>query len=339
MATPRDGTHERTVQDTCVDKDIESMVRECTQCKKVENEPPKVKRHPWAWPCKPMDRIHIDFAGPYHGRHLLLMVDAYSKWCEVEIKSSTTAESTINTLRSWFARYGLPNQLITDCGSQFISNEFKTFCRRNGINLMFSAPYHQSSNGQVERFVQVVRKGLEMNDLEKGNMQLRLNNYLFAYRCTPSTVTGKTPSELFIGRNLKSKLDLLKPDVQKFENKLTETVTRSFNVRDTVFIRNYNGKRKWVPGTIIKKIGKLIYDVRVNESVYRRHVDQIIRNDTNQVFSDVVDDITYEYGGDNCANNCSRPRRTGIVRDPYPRRERRPVDRYGMVVHAYGLSS
>ena len=72
------------------------------QCKKVENNPTKVMHHPWAWPSKPMDRIHLDFFGPYYGKNYLIMVDAHSKWCEVEIKNTTTTTSTLNTLRSWF---------------------------------------------------------------------------------------------------------------------------------------------------------------------------------------------------------------------------------------------
>ena len=54
-------------------------------------------------------------------------VDAHSIWCEVEVKMNTSAESTINTLPSWFSRYGLPNQLVTDNGTQFITIEFETF--------------------------------------------------------------------------------------------------------------------------------------------------------------------------------------------------------------------
>ena len=71
-------------------KDIEKLVRECTPCKKVENEPRKVIHHPWAWPNKPMDRVHLDFCGPYYGNTFLIMVDSYSKWCEVNIQKTTT---------------------------------------------------------------------------------------------------------------------------------------------------------------------------------------------------------------------------------------------------------
>ena len=55
-----------------IDKDIEMRVQGCTQCVKVANEPPKAQSHPWAWPSGPMDRIHLDFFGPFMGKCILL---------------------------------------------------------------------------------------------------------------------------------------------------------------------------------------------------------------------------------------------------------------------------
>ena len=145
----------------------------CSQCKAVTNEPPKSKRHPWAWPSGPMDRVHFDFFGLFNGKNYLVMVDSYSKWCEVTIMNNVKSESTIDVCRNLFSRYGLSNQVVTDNGTQFMSNEFETFCVRNGINHIPSVHYHQSSNGQVERFVQTIKKGLKMN---KGDIQEKLVN-------------------------------------------------------------------------------------------------------------------------------------------------------------------
>ena len=145
----------------------------------MENAPPKDTTHPWAWPSKPMDRVHIDYFGPFYGKTYLILVDSYSKWCEVEVKKQIHATSTIDTCRLWFSKYGLPNQVVTDNDTQFTSNQFSEFCKRNGIKHITSAPFHQSSNGQAERFVQTIKKGLKMNNIEDGDAQLKLDNYLF----------------------------------------------------------------------------------------------------------------------------------------------------------------
>lgn len=52
--------------------------------------PPKALLHPWEWPERPWSRLHADFAGPFMGHYFLLVVDAYSKWLEVHIVSSTS---------------------------------------------------------------------------------------------------------------------------------------------------------------------------------------------------------------------------------------------------------
>ena len=60
-----------------VDKDIESVVKSCQACQSVKNAPPNAPLHPWLWPTKPWQRLHVDFAGPFRGRTYLLITDAH----------------------------------------------------------------------------------------------------------------------------------------------------------------------------------------------------------------------------------------------------------------------
>ena len=92
-------------------------------------------------------RIHLDFAGPFQGAMFLVCVDAYSKWPEVEIMSSTTVSKMLSVLRGLFAAHpGIPEQIVTDNGPQFIAEDV-TFTKRNGIKHIKTAPYHPASNG------------------------------------------------------------------------------------------------------------------------------------------------------------------------------------------------
>ena len=84
----------------------------------------------------------MDFAGPFLGHMFLIVVDTHSKWLEVEIMSSTTAEKTIDRLRYIFSHYGLPEQLVSDNGPQFVSLEFKHFMKENGIRHLPVASRH-----------------------------------------------------------------------------------------------------------------------------------------------------------------------------------------------------
>ena len=147
-----------------LDEEIERLVRGCQSCQAVKNAPPAAALHPWSWPTQPWRRVHLDFAGPVEGSMLLLAVDAHSKWPEIQLMSSTTAVKTIEVLRTMFARYGLPEQIVTDNGPQFVATEFKTFMKENGVRHIRSAPYHPASNGQVERLVQTYKQALKAVD-------------------------------------------------------------------------------------------------------------------------------------------------------------------------------
>ena len=76
------------------------------------------------------------------GHTYLIIVDACSKWLDAHIMSTTSSEKTIDTLRSVFATHGIPQMIVTDNGSSFTSQEFKTFTQKNGIKHVTSAPYH-----------------------------------------------------------------------------------------------------------------------------------------------------------------------------------------------------
>ena len=95
----------------------------------------------------------MNFAGPFLGKMLLIVVDAHLKWPEVIAISSTTSQSTIDVLHSTFSRYGLPEQTVSENGIQFTSDKFTQFMKLNGIKHICSAPYHPASNGLAERFV------------------------------------------------------------------------------------------------------------------------------------------------------------------------------------------
>ena len=91
----------------------------------------------------------------------LVAVDAYSKWPEVFVMQSTTVNKTIEILRHVFAMYGLPEQLVSDNGPQFTSEEFAIFMKLNGVKHTRSAPYHPSTNGLAERFIKSMKQGLK----------------------------------------------------------------------------------------------------------------------------------------------------------------------------------
>ena len=280
-----------------IDLKIEKLVKECKNCQEAANEPPRARPHPWQWPSGPMDRIHLDYFGPFLGQNCLLMVDSFSKWGDVDIVPRAGTRGVIKVLRSWFSRYGLPNQIVSDNGPQFVSKEFKSFCKRNGIVHITVPRYHQSSNGEAERFVQTVKKGLKRSQTKRVDFRENLENFMFAQRNTPSPVTGFAPSELFIGRRLKSRLDLIRPNNSLVKNearhvrhhsssrsaKNVGNRDRRFAKNDKVVVRNFFTMKsaKWVPGVVVRAVGSRCYDVDLGNRIVKVHIDHMISDHTD----------------------------------------------------------
>ena len=81
--------------------------------------------------------------------------------------TTTTASRTIEELRELFATHGSPEQLVSDNGPQFITDEFGEFMRSNGIKHIKSALYRPATNGMAERSVQTFKQALHAALAEK----------------------------------------------------------------------------------------------------------------------------------------------------------------------------
>ena len=103
-------------------------------------------------------------------------MDAHSKWPEVVTMSSTTSQSTIEVLCSLFSLYGLPEQMVSDNGTQFTSDELAQFMEWNGIKHIRSAPYHLSSNGLAKRFVQTFKRAMKASEDEVKTLKVCLRS-------------------------------------------------------------------------------------------------------------------------------------------------------------------
>ena len=268
-----------------INKAIENLVKSCVSCQEQKSNPPVAPLHPWAWPTSPWKRIHIDYAGPFLNKMFLIVVDAHSKWPEVIQMSSTTTSKTIDALRTLFARYGLPDQVVSDNGTQFTSEEFSQFMKANGIKHIRTAPYHPSSNGQAERFVQTFKRAMKAGERDEPSLSTRLSQFLLTYRSTPQATTNSTPSELFLQRKMRTKFDLLKPDLwntvtrkQSLQKKYHDqhSKTRQFSARQLVMVRDFRSPRKWMPGTIKTQSGPVSYQIELEDGqIVRRHIDHI----------------------------------------------------------------
>lgn len=266
-----------------------------------------------------------------------VVVDAHSKWPEVEIMKTTTAEKTIKVLRNLFARHGLPEQLVSDNGPQFTSSEFKQFMHKNRVKHILSAPYHPASNGLAERFVQTLKHSLKASrQNDERSIQHRLAEFLFEYRATPHATTGVSPAELHMGHKLRTRFDLMLPDTKEQvmhkqakqkQHRDVHSKARSFSVGTTVMTRHYGGENKWITGIVIQQLGPVTYSIETADGrIVKGHIDQLrsyVKQDTMANENpQVMDNQHYPDESSEQQNSDPTPTRR------YPQRERHPPSRF-----------
>ncbi len=81
-----------------LDQDVERLVKICGTCQEHRNVLVVAPLHPWNWPDKPWQRLHVDYAGPFMGKMFFVLIDAHSKWMDVYPVNSATSATTIECL-------------------------------------------------------------------------------------------------------------------------------------------------------------------------------------------------------------------------------------------------
>ncbi|KAK7574018.1 hypothetical protein V9T40_011209 [Parthenolecanium corni] len=271
----------------CCDKEIENLVKSCDDCQKHQPQEPSTPLNLWNLPSKPWDRIHIDFTGPYNGLNWFVIIDAYSRWLEIFPLQNATSAAAIHKLRELLSRYGICRQIVSDNGSQFTSQEFTDFCRRNGIKLTHTTPYHSRSNGLVERSIRTFKHRFNKSANEMPDYNQRLQTMLYTYRNTEHSSTNRRPSELFLGRRLLTFFDHLKPDLpgdvdgKNFNMKQRHdlhTSARSFKPGDSVWYRRKDPhlSEGWRKAEVTDQTGPLSYRIKDNSgNNVRVHADHL----------------------------------------------------------------
>ena len=188
---------------------------------------------------------------------------------------TTRVDKTIIELRKIFFTHGLPEQIVTDNGAQFISELFEQFLQENGIKHIQSAPYHPSTNGETKRFVQTFKNAMKAAKNDSVSFDTKLARFLIMYCSTSNTTTGESPAGLLFHCQLHTRHSLSvsttvdsKQTHQKSHH-AKKSKDRRFEMNQPVLVQNYNGETKWVPGTILSRLGPRNYKVLVDGKVWK----------------------------------------------------------------------
>jgi len=197
--------------------DLDTFLKECEPCARYHRGTVPRK----AALCTPMVgepwiRVSVDITGPHprsskSNQFILTLVDHFSKWAEAIPLRNHTAPTVARALMTHvFSKFGAPQQLLTDRGSEFESELFQELMKWMEIDKLRTTAYHPSCNGVVERFHRTLNSMLgKVVSESQRDWDERLPLVLAAYRATPHESTGMTPNKLFLGHEVRMPIDLV----------------------------------------------------------------------------------------------------------------------------------
>uniref|UniRef100_A0A3B3HIS5 Integrase catalytic domain-containing protein n=1 Tax=Oryzias latipes TaxID=8090 RepID=A0A3B3HIS5_ORYLA len=210
-----------------MEKDVREYISACTTCarSKTSTSAPAGLLHPLPTPNRPWSHLAMDFVTglpPSNGNTVILtVIDRFSKMAHfIPLPQLPTATGTADIMVNHiFRHHGIPVDIVSDRGPQFISQVWKAFCTALGATVSLTSGYHPQSNGQAERANQELEAALRC--LAAQNQQDWSQHLVwieYAHNTHPSTATGLSPFEAALGYSPplfpSQELDLAVPSVQ-----------------------------------------------------------------------------------------------------------------------------
>jgi hypothetical protein len=216
--------------------DTTRIVRSCQGCqfyaRQTHLPAQALQTIPITWPFAVWG---LDLVGPLQKAprgfaHLLVAINKFSKWIEVRPLNNIRYEQAMAFFTNIIHRFGVPNSIITDNGTQFTGRKFLDFCEDHHIRVDWATVAHPMTNGQVERANGMLLQGLKpriYNDLNKfGKRWMKeLPSVVWSLRTMPSRATGFSPLFLVYGAEaiLPTDLEYGSPRTKAYDDRSNQT--------------------------------------------------------------------------------------------------------------------
>ena len=281
-----------------ITRDIIRIRERCEDCNRNSPSQAALPSEPASCPSTPFQHVFSDFF-EFSGRKYLVIGDRLSGFSEVFFTpagtSSSGASGLIVCLRKLFQTFGVPEELSSDGGPEFLADATQQFLRTWNVRHRVSSAYHPKSNGRAEVAVKVVKRLMRTNVNASGRLHTdRFLRAMLQLRNTPDPDCGVSPAEIVFGRRLRDNLQftsyvqrsVYSPRWQEAWSAKEEALKARFvktseklNMHarylpplapgDRCFIQNQvgNSKRRWhQTGTVVEAQPCDRYGVRVDGS-------------------------------------------------------------------------
>lgn len=201
--------------------------------------------------------------------------------------SSLKAEGLIQFCKEQFSRYGIPDILVSDSGTQILSHDLQGFAKTWMFKVVVSSPYNHQSNGKAESAVKIAKRMLKKVKEGKEDIQAAL----LEWRNTPVADLGASPVQLLMSRSTKTCLPVTE---MKLEPKIHTGITDKLKFKQEKYKKHYDkgtcaldslkiGQKvliqkrpdlkaeTWVPGLVVALEGLRSYIVSIEGRLFRRN--------------------------------------------------------------------
>lgn len=217
-----------------------------------------------------------------------MTVDYYSNYWEIDRLQETNSTAVIKKLKGHFARYGCPEQVVSDNGPQFASTEFASFAESWDFEHLTSSPGYSRSNGKAESAVKTAKRVLRKARESNSDPYMALLDV----RNTPSQDTETSPAQKLMNRRMRTLLPtthrLLQPHtVDGKQTKLALKIRQQRQAKyynqsardlpvleegEIVRMKPYRkGQKQWEKATITRRLDERSYDVETDTGTFRRN--------------------------------------------------------------------
>ncbi|XP_032241925.1 uncharacterized protein K02A2.6-like [Nematostella vectensis] len=201
--------------------DIRVTREKCHDCNRNASSQARTPPLPTAPPSTPFEAVFADFFD-YKGYHYLVVGDRLSGWVEVLSPPAKTnlAGSTglIRHLRTFFATFGVPEELSSDGVPEFTAKATEGFLRTWDVKQRLSSVSFPQSNGRAEVAVKTAKRLLLSNTGPTGSLdQDRFLRAILQLQNTPDPDCSLSPAQIIFGRPLRDTLAFVNRQ-EKFSN-------------------------------------------------------------------------------------------------------------------------
>jgi hypothetical protein len=216
-----------------LDQDVTQYIKGCKTCQMNKETHHSIKLPLTITDTKttPWDKVYLDVVGPLAMtqsgmKYILTCQDNLSKYfIAIPLQNQTAEEVTNAFVKNIILIYGIPTEILTDQGSNFMSDVFKRICKLFKIEKIHTTAYHPESNGALERTHKTLANYLRcFCDKKLNTWDEFLPFACFTYNTTPHSVTRFTPYEVLFGRvaNIPGKLQRKPQPLYNFDDIVLE---------------------------------------------------------------------------------------------------------------------